>query len=103
VLVGHRLILSRLFRSLFHQVLANLIGVDDRFFEREAILAPVSILDRSFRPADVAMSLRNRIRNHLDDRLWRLLLFSVDFPKVFDPCQVPLGPSRDPLGVPEQN
>jgi hypothetical protein len=45
----------------------------------------------------------NRLRDHLDDRFWRLLLFSVDPSEVFDPCQVPLGPSRDFLGVPEQD
>jgi hypothetical protein len=101
VLVGHRLILSRLFRSLFNQCLANLVGVDDRFFERKAILAPVSIFDRPFRPADVAMPLGGRLGNHLNDSLWRLFLFSVDLPKVFDPGQVPLGPSRDLLRVPE--
>jgi hypothetical protein len=103
VLVCHRLVLSRLLRSLFHQVLANLVGVDDRFFEREAILAPIAILDRPFGPANVAMPLSDWLGNHLDDSLWRLLLFSVDLPKMFDPCQVSLGPSRDPLGVPQQD
>jgi hypothetical protein len=100
VLVCHRLILSRLLRSLFNQVLANLVGVDDRFFERETILAPIAILYGWRSPADVAMSLGDRLRNHLNDRPWRLLLSSVDLPKVFDPGQVPLGPSRDLLGVP---
>jgi hypothetical protein len=85
VLVCHRLILSRLFRSLFRQVLADFVGVDDRFFEREAILAPIAILDRPFRPANIAVPFDNRLWNHLDDRLWRLLLSSVDLPKVFDP------------------
>jgi hypothetical protein len=46
------------------------------------------------------MPLGNRLGNHLDDRLWRLFLFSVDLSKVLDPGQVPLGPSRDFLGVP---
>jgi hypothetical protein len=57
VLVGHRLILSRLLGSLFHQVLADFVGVNDRFFEREAILTPIAILHGSFRPANVAMSI----------------------------------------------
>jgi hypothetical protein len=100
VLVGHRLILSRLLRSLFNQVLANLVWVDDRFFERETILAPVSILHRGRRPANVAVPFDNRLRHHLNDRPWRLILFSVDLSEVFDPCQIPLGSSRDPLGVP---
>jgi hypothetical protein len=103
VLVCHRLILSDSLRSFFHQVLANLVGVDNRFFEREAILTPIAILDGSLCPANVAVPLGNRLRDHLDDRLWRLLLFSVDLSKVFDPGQVPLGPSRDFLRVPEQN
>jgi hypothetical protein len=103
VLVCHRLILRRLFRSLFYQGLANLVGVDNRFFEREAILTPIAILDGSLGPANVAMPVDNRLRDHLDDCLWRLLLFSVDLSKVFDPGQVPLGPSRYLLGVPEQN
>jgi hypothetical protein len=100
VLVCHRLILSRLFRSLFNQRLADFVGVDDRLFEREAILAPIAILDGSFRPANVAVPLGDRLNNHLGDSLWRLFLFSVDLSKVFDPGQVPLGPSRDFLGVP---
>jgi hypothetical protein len=100
VLVGHRLILCDPLRSLFHQVLANLVGVDDRFFEREAILAPVSILHRWRSPANIAMPFCNRLGHHLDDRPWRLIAFSVDLSKVFDPGQVPLGPSRDPLRVP---
>jgi hypothetical protein len=103
VLVCHRLILSRLFGSLFNQGLANLVGVDDRLLVGEAILTPVAILDGPFRPANVAMPVDNRLRNYLDDRLWWLLLFSVDLPKVFDPGQVTLGSSRDLLGVPEQD
>jgi hypothetical protein len=103
VLVCHRLILSRLFRSLFHQVLANLVWIDDRFFEPEAILAKLAILDGPFGPANIAVSLSSRLRGHLDDRSWRLLLSSVDLPKVFDPCQVSLGSLRDSLCVPEQD
>jgi hypothetical protein len=49
------------------------------------------------------MPVDNRLRDYLDDRLWRLLLFSVDRSKVFDPGQVPLGPSRYFLRVPEQD
>jgi hypothetical protein len=49
------------------------------------------------------MSLGDWLSNHLDDSPWWLLLSSVDLSKVFDPCQVPLGPSRDFLRVPEQN
>jgi hypothetical protein len=101
VLVCHRLVLSRLLRSLFLQVLANLIGVADRFFNSETLLAAFAIFKRSFRPANVAMPLSNRLRNHLNDSPWRLLLSSVDLSEVFDPCQVPLGPSRDFFGVPE--
>jgi hypothetical protein len=100
VLICHRLILSRLFRSLFNQVLANLVGVDDRFFYRETILTPVSILHGSFGPANVAVPFDNRLGHHLNDRPWRSLLFSVDLSKVFDPGQIPLGPSRDFLRVP---
>jgi hypothetical protein len=100
VLVSHRLILRRLFRSLFHQSLADFVGVDDCFFKREAILTPIAIPDGPFCPANIAMPLGSRLRDHLDDRLWRLFLFSVDLSKVFDPGQVPLGPSRDFLGVP---
>jgi hypothetical protein len=44
VLVCHRLILSRLFGSLLHQELANLVGVADRFFDAEAFPATVAIL-----------------------------------------------------------
>jgi hypothetical protein len=103
VLVCHRLILGRLFRSLADQVLADFVWVDDRFFEREAILAPIAILYGWRSPANVAMSLSNRPKNHLDDSLWRLLLSSVNLYEVLDPGQIPLGPSRDPLGVPEQD
>jgi hypothetical protein len=101
VLVCHRLVLSRLFGSLVHQVLADLVWVDDRFFERETILTPIAMLNRWRSPANIAMPLSDRLRHHLDNSLWRLLLSSVDLPKVLDPGQVPLGPSRDPLGVPE--
>jgi hypothetical protein len=100
VLVRHRLVLRRLLWSLFHQVLANLVGVDDRFFERKAILAPVSILHRWRSPANIAVPLSDRLGHYLDDRPWRLLLSSVDLSEVFDPGQVPLGSSRDFLGVP---
>jgi hypothetical protein len=44
-----------------------------------------------------------QLGNQLDDILWRLLLSSVDLPEVFDPCQIPLGSSRDFLGVPKQD
>jgi hypothetical protein len=103
VLVGHRLVLSRLFRSLFHQVLADFVGVNDRFFEREAILTPIAMLNRGRSPANVAMPFDNRLCNHLDDSLWRLILLSVDRSEVFDPCQVPLGSLRDSLCVPEKD
>jgi hypothetical protein len=85
VLVCHRLILSRLFGSLFHQVLANLVGVDDRFFERETILTPIAMLHGWRSPANLAMPARHR----------------VNLPEVFDPGQVPLGPLRDFLRVPQ--
>jgi hypothetical protein len=101
VLVRHRLILRLLFGSLFHQCLANLVGVNDRFFYREAILAPIAMLYRSFRAADIAISFDDRLCNHLNDSLWRLLLSSVDLSEVFGPGQVPLGPSRYFLGVPK--
>jgi hypothetical protein len=44
MLIGHRLILSRLFGSLLHQVLANLVRVADRFFDSKAFSATVAIL-----------------------------------------------------------
>jgi hypothetical protein len=44
MLVGHRLILSRLFGSLLHQELANLVWVNDRFFDAETLPATVAIL-----------------------------------------------------------
>jgi hypothetical protein len=100
VLVCHRLILSDPLRSLFHQVLADFVGVDDRFFYRETILTPIAMLNRWRSPANVAMLFDNRLGHHLDDRPWRLSLSSVDLPEVFDPGQIPLGPSRDFLGVP---
>jgi hypothetical protein len=100
VLVGHRLILSRLLRSLFHQVLANLVGVDDCFFNSETFLAAFAIFKRPFGSANIAVFFDNRLGHHLNDRPWRLIAFSVDLPKVLDPGQVPLGPSRDFLGVP---
>jgi hypothetical protein len=100
VLVCHRLILSRLFGSLFHQGLANLVRVADRFFNSETLLAAFAIFKRPFGSADVAMPLSNRLRHHLDDSLRRLLCLSVDLSKVLHPGQVPLGPSRYFLGVP---
>jgi hypothetical protein len=57
VLVCHRLILSDSLGSLSYQVLANLVGVDDRFFYREAILTPIAMLNRGRSPADIAMSI----------------------------------------------
>jgi hypothetical protein len=101
VLVCHRLILSRLLGSLFHQVLADLVRVGDRFFYREAILAPIAMLYRGRRAANVAVPFDNRLCNHLDDSLWRLLFSSVNLSEVFDPGQVPLGPSRYFLGMPK--
>jgi hypothetical protein len=100
MLIGHRLILSDLFGSLFNQRLANLVRIADRFFNSKTLLAAFAIFKRSFGPADIAMPFDNRLCNHLNDSLWRLLLSSVDLSEVFDPCQIPLGPSRDLLGVP---
>jgi hypothetical protein len=101
VLICHRLILSAFLGSLFHQVLANLVGVNDRFFYREAILAPISVLHCWRSSANVAVPLSDSLGHHLDDRPWRLLLFSVDLSKVFDPCQIPLGSLRDLLRMPQ--
>jgi hypothetical protein len=101
VLVGHRLILSRLLRSLFNHSLANLVGVAYGFLEPEAILAESAMLHRWRSPANIAMPLSDRLGHHLDDRPWRLSLSSVDLSKVFDPGQVPLGSSRDFLRVPQ--
>jgi hypothetical protein len=103
VLVGHRLILSRLFWSLLNQELANLVGVADRFFDAEAFPATVAILEPWRGSANLATLFDNRLRHHLDDNLRRLLLFSVDLLEVLDSGQVPLGPSRDFLGVPKQD
>jgi hypothetical protein len=103
VLVGHRLILSRLFRSLLHQELANLVGVADRFFDSKAFLATVAILEPWWRSANLAVLLSNRLGNDLDDSLCRLRCLSVNLSEVFDPSQIPLGSSRDFLGVPKQN
>jgi hypothetical protein len=44
MLIGHRLILSRLFGSLLHQELANLVGVADGFLNAKAFPATVAIL-----------------------------------------------------------
>jgi hypothetical protein len=103
MLICHRLILSRLFRSLFRQGLANLVWVDDRFFDAKALPATVAILEPWWRSANLATLFDNRLRHHLDDNLRRLLLFSVDLLEVLDSGQVPLGPSRDFLGVPKQD
>jgi hypothetical protein len=100
VLVCHRLILSRLFGSLLHQVLADLVRVADRFFDAEALLAKFAMLYRWRSPADIAMSFDNRLGHHLNDSLWRPRCLSVDLSEMLDPCQVPLGPSRYPLRVP---
>jgi hypothetical protein len=86
-----------------NQELANLVRVADRFFNSEAFPATVAILEPWWRSANLAVLLGNRLGHHLDDSLWRLLLSSVDLPEVLDPGQVPLGPSRDSLGVPEQD
>jgi hypothetical protein len=56
VLVGHRLILSRLFWSLLNQELANLVGVADRFFDAKAFPATVAILEPWWSSANFAMS-----------------------------------------------
>jgi hypothetical protein len=103
VLVSHRLILSRLFGSLFHQSLADLVRVADRFFNSETLLAAFAIFKRPFGSANIAMPFDNRLRHHFNNSLRRLLLSSVDLPKVFYPGQIPLGPSRDLFGVPEQD
>jgi hypothetical protein len=103
VLICHRLILSRLFGSLLHQVLANLVRVADRFFDAEAFPATVAILEPWWGSANLATLFDNRLGHHLDDCLWRLPGSSVDLPEVLDPCQIPLGSSRDFLGVPKQD
>jgi hypothetical protein len=103
MLICHRLILSRLFGSLLHQELANLVRVADRFFDSKAFPAAIPILEPWWSPANLATLFDDRLRHHLDDCLWRLPLFSVDLPEVFDPGQVPLGPSRDSLGMPKQD
>jgi hypothetical protein len=103
VLICHRLILSRLFRSLLHQVLANLVGVADRFFDAEAFPAAIAILEPWWCSANLATLFNDRLGHHLNDRLWRLLLSSVDLSEVFDPGQIPLGSPRDFLRVPKQD
>jgi hypothetical protein len=103
VLVCHRLILSRLFGSLLHQELADLVGVADRFFDAETFPATVAILEPWWSPANLATLFDNRLGHHLDDSLWRLLLSSVDLSEVFDSGQVPLGSSRDFLRVPQKD
>jgi hypothetical protein len=97
------LILSRLFGSLLNQELANIVGVADRFFDAEAFPAAVAILEPWWGSANLATLFDNRLGHHLDDCLWRLPLPSVDLSEVLDPGQVPLGPSRDFLGVPQQD
>jgi hypothetical protein len=85
MLIGHRLILSRLFRSLLNQVLANLVGVADRFFDAKTFPATVAILEPWWSPANLATLFDDRLGHHLDDSPWRLLLSSVDLSEVFDP------------------
>jgi hypothetical protein len=103
MLICHRLILSRLFGSLLHQELANLVGVADSFFDAEAFPATVAILEPWWGSANLATLLGNRLGHHLDDCLWRLRCLSVDLSEVLDPGQVTLGPSRYFLGVPKQD
>jgi hypothetical protein len=100
MLVCHRLILSRLFRSLLHQELANLVGVVDRFFNSETFPATIAIFKSWWSSANLATLFNNRLRHHLNDNPWRLLFSSVDPSEVFDPGQIPLGPSRYFLGMP---
>jgi hypothetical protein len=95
--------LSRLFGSLLNQVLANLVGVADRFFDAEAFPATVTILEPWWRSANLATLFDNRLRHHLDGSPWRLLLSSVDRSEVFDTSQIPLGSSRDFLRVPQKD
>jgi hypothetical protein len=85
VLVCHRLILSRLLRSLLNQKLANLVRVADRFFDSEALPAAIAILEPWWGSANLATFFDNRLGHRLDDSLWRLLLSSVDLSEVFDP------------------
>jgi hypothetical protein len=85
------------------QVLANLVRVADRFLNAETFSAALAILEPWWRSANLAMLLSNRLGHHLDNHLWRLLGSSVDLSEVFDPGQIPLGSSRDPLGVPQQD
>jgi hypothetical protein len=103
VLVCHRLILSRFFRSLLNQVLANLVGVADRFFDAETFPAAVAILEPWWSSANLATLFDNRLSNHLNGSLRRLPCLSVDLPKVLDPGQIPLGPSRYFLRVPQKD
>jgi hypothetical protein len=86
-----------------HQVLANLVGVADRFFDSKAFSATIAILEPWWRSANLTTLFDNRLGHHLDDSLRRLLCLSVDLSEVFDPSQVPLGPSRDFFGVPQQD
>jgi hypothetical protein len=86
-----------------NQELANLVGVADRFFNAEALPATVAILEPWWRSANLATLFDNRLGNHLNDRIRHLRCLSVNLSKVFDPSQVPLGPSRDFFGVPQQD
>jgi hypothetical protein len=85
VLVCHRLVLSRLFRSLLNQELANLVRVADRFFDAEALPAAVAIFEPWWRSANLATLFDNWLGHHLNDSLRRLLCLSVDLSEVFDP------------------
>jgi hypothetical protein len=100
VLVCHRLVLRRLFGSLLHQELANLVGVADRFFNSETFPATIAIFKSWWGAANLATLFDNRFGHHLNDSLLRLRCLSVDLSEVFDPSQIPLGPSRDFLGMP---
>jgi hypothetical protein len=103
MLVCHRLILSRFFRSLLHQELANFVRVADRFLDAETFPATVAILEPWWSPANLATLFDDRLGHHLDGSLWRLPLSSVELSEMLDPSQVPLGPSRYFLRVPKQN
>jgi len=103
MLIGHRLILSRLFGSLLNQELADFVRVADRFFDAEAFPATVAILEPWWSPANLASLFNDRLGHHLDGSFRWLPCLSVDLSEVFDPGQVPLGPSRYFLGMPKQD
>jgi hypothetical protein len=86
-----------------NQELANLVRVANRFLDAETFPAAVAVLEPWWGAANLATLFDNRLGHHLNGSLCRLLLSSVDLPEVFDPGQVPLGPSRDFLGVPKQD